>query len=146
MVADYSFYTGEYFGKLLSLEEFPEYATRADAWLSELTFDRYASPDLSESQLHAVKIRKYAGIETEGDGAVLPVGVYLIGEDFPAGTYTFVGTDIAEICYNCPDNRFEEDSGMGYELIQDADDVVTITLKDNTYIKVISHPVLIRGE
>ena len=60
MVADYSFYTGEYFGKLLSLEEFPEYATRADAWLSELTFDRYASPDLSESQLHAVKMAECA--------------------------------------------------------------------------------------
>ena len=60
MVADYSFYTGEYFGKLLSLEEFPEYATRADAWLSELTFDRYASPDLSESQLQAVKMAECA--------------------------------------------------------------------------------------
>ena len=112
-----------------------------DTVLLDLAEDTYI-----DIQLHAVKIRKYAGIETEGDGAVLPVGVYLIGEDFPAGTYTFVGTDIAEICYNCPDNRFEEDSGMGYELIQDADDVVTITLKDNTYIKVISHPVLIRGE
>ena len=60
MVADYSFYTGEYFGKLLSAEEFPEYATRADAWLSELTFDRYTSPDLSESQLHAVKMAECA--------------------------------------------------------------------------------------
>ena len=60
MVADYSFYTGEYFGKLLTSEEFPEYATRADAWLSELTFDRYASPDLSESQLLAVKMAECA--------------------------------------------------------------------------------------
>ena len=60
MVADYSFYTGEYFGKLLSAEEFPEYATRADAWLSELTFGRYASPDLSESQLQAVKTAECA--------------------------------------------------------------------------------------
>ena len=60
MVADYSFYTGEYYGKLLSSEEFPEYATRADAWLSELTFGRYSSPDLSESQLQAVKMAECA--------------------------------------------------------------------------------------
>ena len=60
MVADYSFYTGDYYGKLLSAEEFPEYATRADAWLSELTFGRYSSPDLSESQLKAVKMAECA--------------------------------------------------------------------------------------
>ncbi|MBR3584774.1 MAG: hypothetical protein IKO00_02010 [Oscillospiraceae bacterium] len=60
MVSDFNFYQTVYFGKLLSLEEFPEYATRADAWLSELTFDRYSSPDLSESQLHAVKMAECA--------------------------------------------------------------------------------------
>ena len=60
MVADYAFYTGEYYGKLLSSEEFPEYATRADAWLSELTYNRYCSPDLSESQLQAVKMAECA--------------------------------------------------------------------------------------
>ena len=60
MVADYAFYTGEYFGKLLTSEEFPEYATRADAWLSELTYNRYCSPDLSESQLKAVKMAECA--------------------------------------------------------------------------------------
>ena len=60
MVADYSFYTGDYYGKLLSAEEFPEYATRADAWLSELTFDRYSAADLSESQLKAVKMAECA--------------------------------------------------------------------------------------
>ena len=63
MIATYEFYTGEYFGKLLTSEEFPEYATRADAWLSELTFGRYASPDLSESQLHAVKMAECAVAE-----------------------------------------------------------------------------------
>ena len=60
MISDFDFYQTEYFGKLLSAEEFPEYATRADAWLSELTFDRYASPDLSESQLLAVKMAECA--------------------------------------------------------------------------------------
>ena len=63
MIATYEFYIGEYYGKLLSAEEFPEYATKADAWLSELTFDRYASPDLSESQLHAVKMSECAVAE-----------------------------------------------------------------------------------
>ena len=60
MISDYDFYQTEYFGKLLSSEEFPEYATRADAWLSELTFGRYSSPDLSESQLQAVKMAECA--------------------------------------------------------------------------------------
>ena len=60
MISDYDFYQTEYFGKLLTSEEFPEYATRADAWLSELTFDRYSSPDLSESQLKAVKLAECA--------------------------------------------------------------------------------------
>ena len=60
MISDFDFYQTEYYGKLLSAEEFPEYATRADAWLSELTFDRYSSPDLSESQLQAVKMAECA--------------------------------------------------------------------------------------
>ena len=60
MIATYDFYQTEYYGKLLTSEEFPEYATRADTWLSELTFDRYASPDLSESQLQAVKMAECA--------------------------------------------------------------------------------------
>ena len=60
MIATYEFYQTDYYGKLLTSEEFPEYATRADAWLSELTFGRYASPDLSESQLQAVKTAECA--------------------------------------------------------------------------------------
>ena len=60
MVSDFNFYQTEYLGKLLSSEEFPEYATRADAWLSELTYNRYCSPDLSESQLKAVKMAECA--------------------------------------------------------------------------------------
>ena len=60
MIATYDFYQTEYYGKLLSAEEFPEYATRADAWLSELTFNRYCSPDLSESQIQAVKMSECA--------------------------------------------------------------------------------------
>ena len=63
MISDFDFYQTEYFGKLLSAEEFPEYATRADAWLSELTFDRYSSPDLSESQIQAVKMSECAVAE-----------------------------------------------------------------------------------
>ena len=63
MIATYEFYQTEYFGKLLTSEEFPEYATRADAWLSELTFDRYSSPDLSESQIQAVKMSECAVAE-----------------------------------------------------------------------------------
>ena len=63
MISDFDFYQTEYYGKLLSAEEFPEYATRADAWLSELTFDRYSSPDLSESQIQAVKMSECAVAE-----------------------------------------------------------------------------------
>lgn len=55
MVSDYTFYKNEYYGKLLSVEEFPEYATRADAYLDQMTTGRYASPNLSEKNLLAVK-------------------------------------------------------------------------------------------
>jgi len=55
MVADYTFYQSEYYGKLLTEEEFPEYATRADAYLDQMTTGRYASPDLPEKILLAVK-------------------------------------------------------------------------------------------
>ena len=60
MIADYSFYSGEYYGKLLSEEEFPEYATRADAYLDQMTTGRYASPDLPEKILLAVKFAECA--------------------------------------------------------------------------------------
>ena len=56
MVSDYEFYQTRYFGKLLTSEEFPEYATKADGWLNELTYGKYSSPDLSDSQLNAVKM------------------------------------------------------------------------------------------
>ncbi len=60
MISDYSFYTDTYHGKLLSAEEFPGYATRADEYLNELTFGRYAAPDLPESVLTAVKMAECA--------------------------------------------------------------------------------------
>ena len=60
MIADYSFYSGEYYGKLLSEEEFPEYATRADAYLDQMTTGRYASPELPEKILLAVKFAECA--------------------------------------------------------------------------------------
>ena len=55
MLADYAFYCDAYYGKLLSEEEFPEYATRADAYLDQMTTGRYASQNLPEKILLAVK-------------------------------------------------------------------------------------------
>ena len=60
MISDYAFYKNEYYGKLLSEEEFPEYATRADAYLDQMTSGRYTSPDLSEKVLLAVKFAECA--------------------------------------------------------------------------------------
>ena len=63
MISDYTFYRDSYCGKLLSEEEFPQYATRADSWLDYLTSGRYADPKLSEKQLLAVKFAECAASE-----------------------------------------------------------------------------------
>ena len=60
MISTYDFYQTVYYGKLLTEEEFPEYATRADAWLDELTYGRYASLTLYETQRYAVKFAECA--------------------------------------------------------------------------------------
>ena len=60
MISDYLFYKNEYYGKLLSEEEFPEYAARADAYLDQMTTGRYSSPDLPEKTILAVKFAECA--------------------------------------------------------------------------------------
>ena len=56
MIATYDFYQTEYFGKLLSAEEFPKCATKADDFLRLLTYNQYCSPNLSAHQLQMVKL------------------------------------------------------------------------------------------
>ena len=56
MIADYDFYRNVYFGEVLTPEDFPKYATRADAYLDEITYGRYADPTLSEKTVTAVKM------------------------------------------------------------------------------------------
>ena len=48
MFADYAFYEEVYHGDLLTEEEFPKYAERADVWLTERTMGRCSRPCLSE--------------------------------------------------------------------------------------------------
>lgn len=63
MVADYAFYRDAYYGKLLSEEEFPEYATRADAYLDQMTTGRYSASDIPEKFKLAVKFAECAVAE-----------------------------------------------------------------------------------
>ena len=48
MFADFSFYEEVYHGDLLTEEEFPKFAERADTWLTERTMGRCSRPCLSE--------------------------------------------------------------------------------------------------
>ena len=60
MVSSYEFYKTEYYGKLLSAEEFPEYATRADAYLDQMTTGRYSDSGLPEKIKLAVQFAECA--------------------------------------------------------------------------------------
>ena len=64
MIGSYSFYTDVYHGDILTPEEFPKYADRADAWLDESTLGRATSPDLPERYLAAVKKAECAVADT----------------------------------------------------------------------------------
>ncbi len=55
MIADYGFYRENYYGTLLTEENFPKYADRADSHLDELTMGRYADDRLRGEPLVAVK-------------------------------------------------------------------------------------------
>ncbi len=56
MISDYEFYRDVYLGSVLSEDDFPRYAREADSWLDQLTYGKYASPDLTEKVLTAVKM------------------------------------------------------------------------------------------
>ena len=60
MIADYGFYRDRYFGEMLTEENFPKYASRADVWLDELTLGRYERDDLPEKAVLAVKTAECA--------------------------------------------------------------------------------------
>ncbi len=95
-------------------------------------------------QLHAVNIKLFSGITIDSDGGTLPVGVYHVGEDFPAGTYTFVGTGAADILYNCKDDQFRDGTYEKDGSIWSAGNTTKLTLKDNTYVQITIKPVIIK--
>ncbi len=95
-------------------------------------------------QLHAVNIKRFSGINIESDGATLPVGIYHVGDDFPAGTYTFVGTGAADILYNCKDDQFRDGTYEKDGSIWAAGNTTKLTLKDNTYVQITIKPVIIK--
>ncbi len=74
MIADYAFYRNVYLGTVLTAEDFPEYAARADAYLNELTYGRCLEPSLPEETITAVKMAECAVAElcckTESESAV----------------------------------------------------------------------------
>ena len=74
MIADYEFYRNVYYGEILTPEDFSKYATRADAYLSELTYGHYADTTLPETMITAVKMAECAiadlSYTTESQSAV----------------------------------------------------------------------------
>ena len=74
MVASYEFYRDVYFGEILTAEDFPKYATRADVYLNELTYGRYMDSSLPEATITAVKMSECAIADlcftTEAESAV----------------------------------------------------------------------------
>ena len=55
MIANYEFYRETYYGDQLTAENFPKYASRADAYLDELTMGKYADDCPNPKQIEAVK-------------------------------------------------------------------------------------------
>ena len=60
MIANYEFYRETYYGDQLTAENFPKYASRADAYLDELTMGRYANDRLPAETVGAVKMAECA--------------------------------------------------------------------------------------
>ena len=60
MIANYEFYRETYYGDQLTAENFAKYATRADAYLDELTMGRYANDRLPAETVGAVKMAECA--------------------------------------------------------------------------------------
>ena len=56
MAADYEYYRDTYLGSLLTEENFPKYALRADSYLDLLTTGRYEKDCLPEKAVEAVKM------------------------------------------------------------------------------------------
>ena len=60
MIADYEYYRDTYLGSLLTEENFPKYALRADSYLDLLTTGRYEKDCLPEKAGEAVKMAECA--------------------------------------------------------------------------------------
>ena len=60
MIADYEFYRDTYLGTLLTEENFPKYALRADSFLDLLTTGRYAKDCLPAGAVEAVRMAECA--------------------------------------------------------------------------------------
>lgn len=60
MIADFEFYVETYMGNSIPEDDFPRCATRADAYLNEITVGRYALDSLSDSIKEAVKMAECA--------------------------------------------------------------------------------------
>ena len=60
MISNYAFYRDVYLGTVLSEDDFPRYARDADSCLDQLTYGRYASPNLSPEVIEKVKFAECA--------------------------------------------------------------------------------------
>ena len=60
MIADFEYYRDTYLGTLLTAEDFPKYALRADSFLDLLTTGRYAKDCLPAGAVEAVRMAECA--------------------------------------------------------------------------------------
>ena len=60
IVSDYEYYRNTYLGEMLTEENFPKYALRADSFLDLLTTGRYAKDCLPAGAVEAVKMAECA--------------------------------------------------------------------------------------
>ena len=84
MIADFTFYTGTYYGDIIENDiEYAKFATRADAYLEQYTMGRYDDQNLPEDVVTAVKMAQCAVAEVCKSADVQKAA---IAESMGAGT------------------------------------------------------------
>lgn len=117
---------------ILALCTFTVYADSID--LSGMSFD-----DLKALQEQVNK----ALWESEGWKQVtVPVGVYQIGAEIPAGRWTVKRTSPDAYCYFRVGQRFENGEVTSYNFYSDLENEANIILVENNYIEILYAPVV----
>jgi|GEM_PF-1913208 len=72
----------------------------------------------------------------------VPVGIYEIGVDIPAGKWTMTSTDISSLTYGKRTNEFftDVDDLIEYESFYSSDESITWNLVEGTFLQISSNP------